>query len=173
MSLPRPYQTTWGGAVPGTLHIQGAARTLQQLIVPAVDGWVEGVRIYSDTNNRSTPGIAWLGLPIIGHIYIALAFDVDYVPIGGNPGWIHRYFRRPYFTPANSNIYLFWYTRSGNIWYAPGALNGITVVSGDLTVPADTGSNRQGLYDASAQLDPRTLSTGSRWGIDVLWLKKT
>jgi hypothetical protein len=173
MAAPKPYQNSWGNAVPGTLHIQGAPRTLEQLFTLTANGWVQGCRVYNDVANTGLSGIAWLGFPILGHIFTSVAFDQDLRPIGGNTGWIHRYFSEPWYVTAGSNVYLFWWSRTGNIWYDPLALNGITIVSGDITVPADTGSNGQSYYDSSASLDPRTHSTGSRWGIDLIFLKKT
>lgn len=170
-SAPKVYEFGWGATAPSTFGGAGAPVTLLAALQFGIDGYIVGARYYRDLGDNGRH-FAWISDPSSGDILSTLSFRRR-APAGSGPDrWEHAYFaRRVPVAQFDVRGLAIWFEAS-NFYYDAGALSSNGFVSDHVSTLQDGMPFPNMQFSYSGVFDGFLPSSGSRYGIDVIFWPK-
>lgn len=168
LSAPRNYEFGWGGTAPATFGGSGAPVTLLSVYRFGHDGYIIGARYYRDRSDGARH-FAWISDPTTGDIHATVPFKRKSASGSGVDGWQHVYFPRRVAVRQFDIWGLGIWFESSNFYYDAGSLTSHGFLSGHVETLQDGLPYPNMQFSYSGVFDGFTPSSGSRYGIDVIF----
>jgi hypothetical protein len=168
---PQPYGNSWCGVDPGTPGGAGAPVTLLGVFSFQADGWIMGLKYFRDLADGSNH-IGFVTDPSNGTVLGALRFPRRAAAGSGAGGWETAYLH-PRIAVAQYDLRAVGvYFQDSYFWYDAGALASNGFVCGDVNTLQDGMPYPNHQYSYAGLLTGFSGSSGSRYGIDLVFLAK-
>lgn len=168
---PQPYETSWCGGAPSTAGGSGAPVTLLGVFSFQSDGWIMGLKYYRDLADNFNH-IGFVTDPANGDVLGALRFPRRAATGSGPAGWESAYLhpRIPVAQYDQRTVGIFF--DGSYFYYDAGALTSNGFVCANVNTLQDGMPYPNMQFSYTSLLTGFTPSSGSRYGIDLIFLPK-
>lgn len=162
------YQSSWGTNLPASTTAQNSTLIVGNIFSFAVDGYIVGMRYCRAANDDEEHVGAVLLEADNTHLGVTrFKFNSGATPTG----WQHAYLR-PRVAVTAGVLYFVAVSFGERQWrYTNGALTSTGITTGDVVVPQDSSPHWNGAFSSSFQRSSWTHAAGTRYGVDVLFLR--